>query len=286
MQTKTAQSEYIDTSEQACLRLRTVTSAPGSFWVNSAIIYGQKEAALIDAQFTLNDAARVVSAIKDTGTKLVSVYVTHWHPDHYFGLGVIKAAFPEARLLALPAVVNRIKNTWRAKVEEWKPVFGEEITAAPLFPERMQGNELMLEGEAIKIYGKAQGDAEDSSYVWIPCLKTAVCGDIVYNGVYPWTRDTDPAQRREWIKTIERIEKLSPDVVVAGHKNPDYNNDPSCLQFMKDYLDYYDEALVYTANPQDFIAKLEARFPNLGMKIILELAAEAAFSDRKTPGNI
>ena len=33
---------------------------------------------------------------------ITTIYVTHPHPDHMFGLAVLKQAFPEARILALP----------------------------------------------------------------------------------------------------------------------------------------------------------------------------------------
>ena len=33
-----------------------------------------------------------------------TVLITHAHPDHYFGLAPIADAFPEARVIALPAV--------------------------------------------------------------------------------------------------------------------------------------------------------------------------------------
>ena len=70
---------------------------------------------LIDGQFTLADAHRLVGVILDGKKKLTTVYVTHAHPDHYFGLAVLKQAFPKAKLVALPATVAEIKKTRRPR---------------------------------------------------------------------------------------------------------------------------------------------------------------------------
>ncbi len=64
------------------------------FEVASVIVMGKTDAVLIDAQWTLSNAHRVVAEILETGKNLTTVYVTHAHPDHYFGLGPIAEAFP------------------------------------------------------------------------------------------------------------------------------------------------------------------------------------------------
>jgi glyoxylase-like metal-dependent hydrolase (beta-lactamase superfamily II) len=60
---------------------------------------------LIDAAFTRADAQRIVDTIRASGKNLTTVYITHDHPDHYFGLEVIRQAFSRARFVALPAAV-------------------------------------------------------------------------------------------------------------------------------------------------------------------------------------
>ena len=77
------------------LTTEVFTASPQGFLVNSALVSGEKEAVLIDGQLTLSDAHRLVGMILDSKKTLTTVYVTHWHPDHYFGLVVVKQAFPE-----------------------------------------------------------------------------------------------------------------------------------------------------------------------------------------------
>jgi hypothetical protein len=110
-----------------------------------------------------------------------------------------------------------------------------------------------------------------------PAIKTVVCGDVIYSGVYPWTLETTPDSRKAWISTVNKIASLSPTVVIAGHKNPTLKDDPSSLQFTKIYLTYYDEALKDSKSSAEFQSKIKSKFPGLGLDIILSLAADAAF---------
>lgn len=61
------------------------TGSLAGFLVDSTLVAGDKEAILIDAQFDLADAHRLVAMILESKKTLTTVYVTHAHPDHYFG---------------------------------------------------------------------------------------------------------------------------------------------------------------------------------------------------------
>jgi 16S rRNA (cytosine967-C5)-methyltransferase len=73
------------------------------------------DAILIDAQFQRNDAEQLVQQIKQSGKKLSTVYVSHSDPDYYFGLDVIQAAFPNAKIVATPQTVAAIKSNMEGK---------------------------------------------------------------------------------------------------------------------------------------------------------------------------
>ena len=92
--------------------------------IASVIVFGENEAALLDAQWTLSSAHRVIAEILETGKRLTKIFVTHSHPDHYFGLGHIAEAFPEAQVLALPEDCEIINEQFFGKVEHWEQVIG------------------------------------------------------------------------------------------------------------------------------------------------------------------
>lgn len=263
------------------LRLKVMTSSPEGFWANSTLIEGEKDAILIDAQFTLSEAHRVAAAVLESRKNLTTIYITHFHPDHYFGLNVLKEVFPRAKMTALPSTIRSINANWEGELKTWKPVYGDNLTSRPIIPEALAGTTLKLEGETLEIAGELQGDAKDNSYVWIPSLKAVITGDIVFNGLYPWTLETTPAERREWIKSLDRVAALDPLVVVGGHKNPGLEDDLTGIRFTKSYLAYYDEALASCKSADEFRSMIRSKFPGLGLEVILKMAADAAFAKER-----
>lgn len=265
------------------LKLQVMTGSPEGFLVNSTLVSGQKDAILIDAQFTLADGKKVADAIKASGKSLTLVYVTHSHPDHYFGFPAVKEAFPNAKLVALPATVAEIQKTWEGKVKQWKPLYKDGITATPVVPEPLSGTSLELEGEKLDVVGGVQGDDSQNSYVWIPSLRAAVVGDIAYYDVFPWTAETSVDARKVWLSSLDKVAALSPAIVVPGHQKPEKKQDPGTLTFTKDYLVAYDDALASSKKPSELQAKVKAKYPDAALDIILKIGSEASFKAPEKP---
>jgi glyoxylase-like metal-dependent hydrolase (beta-lactamase superfamily II) len=264
------------------LALEVITGSEKGFLVNSALVTGERDAVLIDAQFTLADGAKVAEAVAGARRKLTFVYVTHFHPDHYFGFPVIKAKFPDAKLVAMPQTVEMIQKTWEEKVRQWEPLYKESITTKPILPEPLAGGSIDLEGQKLEIVGGQQGDSVDNSYVWIPSLRTVITGDLVYDGVFPWTAETTAVERKAWSATLDKLHALGAEVVVPGHQKPDRTYKPTSIDFTKQYLAAYDEALSAAKSSADLQARIKARYPDTALDAIVRIAAEAAFPP-KTP---
>jgi glyoxylase-like metal-dependent hydrolase (beta-lactamase superfamily II) len=262
---------------EAKLTTTVFTGSPAGFLVDSTLVAGEKDAILIDAQFDVADAHRMVAMILESKKNLTTVYITHFHPDHYFGLAVVQQAFPKAKLVALPTAVAEIKNTWQDKVKQWGPMYGNLVPAKPVLPVPMQGTTLTLEGQTLEVHGDVQGDAADNSYVWIPSIKTVVAGDIVYRGVHAWTRETNAAQRKAWRKTLDEISALKPEVVIAGHKAPTLKDDAAALDATRNYLETFDAAVASSKTSAEAQQKVKAKYPEAQLDIILQLGADAAF---------
>jgi len=258
------------------LSLEVITGSPEGFLVTSTLISGAQDAVLIDAQFTLADAKAVAARILASHKKLTTVYVTHAHPDHYFGFPALKEAFPDAKLVALPATVAGIEKTWQAKVKQWQPLYKDGISDHPVVPEPLAGNSLELEGEKLEVVGALQGDEADNSYVWIPSLATLVAGDIVYDQVFPWTAETTPEARVAWQATLDKLTALGAKAVVPGHQKPEQKQDPANLQFTQGYLKAYDTALASSKTPEELQAKVKAQYPEAALDVILKIGSEAS----------
>ncbi len=266
-----------DARAQAQLSTQVLVGSQPGFMVTSTLVTGDKDAILVDGAFTLADAHRVVAAVLDSKKNLTIVYVTHWHPDHYFGLVAIKQAFPKAKVVATPETVAEIKKTWKGKVKQWGPMYGANLTATPVIPTPIKDKTLTLEGQTLEIHGMIQGDSPENSYVWIPSTKTVIAGDIVYQGVHPWTAETNATTRQAWMKTLDELQALGATTVVAGHKDPKLKDDASGIAATRAYLKTFDELLAASKTPDELEAKLKAKYPNLALDIIAHFGAAAQF---------
>jgi len=269
------------------LHLQVFTSPPEGIAVNSTLVYGDKDAILIDAQFRLSDAHRLVAMILESKKNLTTVYVTHPHPDHYFGLVVIRQAFPNARFVALPRVVDGIKASWEGRVKAWKPQYGDNIPSSPIIPDALDGNTLMLEGETLQIFGPLQGDsAGDNSFVWIPSIKAVVGGDTLFSGAHFVFAPMTSTQKKDWRSTIDQIAALKPEIVIPGHQIAGAPNDATVLAFMKKYMQDSDDAQASSKTADEFKTKMKSIYPNLGIDGLLNISAQAAFPTKPaTPAN-
>jgi glyoxylase-like metal-dependent hydrolase (beta-lactamase superfamily II) len=265
-------------SAQSKLHLRVFTSGPNGFSVNSTLIYGEKDAILVDTQFVMSEAYRVAAMILESKKNLTTVYITHGHPDHYFGIAALKQAFPNAKFVALPATVAAIRNGWEGRLKNWTPEFGFNLPATgPILPDELQGNGLSLEGEAIQIVGGVMGDGPNNSYLWIPSLRAVIAGDIVFRE----SHFTPPKMPQEWLKTLDQIEDLKPVTVIPGHERAGARNDASSIGFMKVYIRDYNDFLNSSRTALEFRSKLTRKYPNFALERLIVAAADTAFPANK-----
>src|SRR4029078_7261155 len=180
--------------------------------VNSTLVIGEREILLIDPQFSLSEAHKLAAEILESKKTLAVIYCTHPHPDHLFGLAVLKQAFPDAKIVALPATVNAAKTGWPARQKFWVATYGNNIPGpVPVLPEELSSPVLTLEGEQFPITGGVQGaDGPGNSFVYIPSLKAVVTGDIVFDQAY-FGVPRDMA-RDNWMKTVTQIAALNPSI--------------------------------------------------------------------------
>jgi glyoxylase-like metal-dependent hydrolase (beta-lactamase superfamily II) len=261
------------------LKVHTGSGANG-YDVNSTMISGEKDMLVIDPQFTLSEAHRLVAEILESKKNLTTIYVTHPHPDHLFGLAVLKQAFPSARIVALPSTVNGAKTAWPARQKFWFPTYGNNIPGPDaVIPEELSSPVLTLEGEQFPITGGVQGDGPGNSFVYIPSLKTVVAGDTVFDHVY-FGVPKDKG-REDWMKTLDQIVALKPVVIIPGHQGPGATDDMRSIEFMKKYIADWDANVAASKSAAEMRAKVVKQYPGLGMEYTLNDRVAAFFPDPK-----
>jgi glyoxylase-like metal-dependent hydrolase (beta-lactamase superfamily II) len=76
---------------------------------SSTLIYGRRDAVLVDTFITVEQAYFLVDWVKASGRNLTTIYITHGHGDHFFGIRALQNQFPNAKAVATPAVVEHMK---------------------------------------------------------------------------------------------------------------------------------------------------------------------------------
>jgi glyoxylase-like metal-dependent hydrolase (beta-lactamase superfamily II) len=264
----------LNTHGRNSLATKVFFSDESGFEVASVIVTGKTDAVLIDAQWTLSNAHRVIAEILETGKHLKTIYITHAHPDHYFGLGTIAEAFPQARVVALPSVARVINKQFFGKMEHWEKVIGViNVPRKTAKIESLAENYFELEGERIEIIPEVMGDMKYNTVVWIPSIRTVVGSDILFNQAHPFTCELTAQERRQWIGDIERLEKLDAEVIIPGHQKPGMPFDSSSFDFTRDYLVATEEELARTKDVASFYYAMVKRFPEANLFISNEMNA-------------
>jgi len=255
--------------ENKKLSVKVFVSSEDAFNVTSAIIMGQRDCVLIDCQWTRANAHRVIAEILETGRELKAIYITHAHPDHYWGLGEIHKAFPSARCYAVAPVIALYESQYQPKLDEWSEIIGEANLCREQCPtlEALETEYIELEGERLEII-RCMGDLMWNTIVWIPSIKTVVCSDVVFNEAHPFTCEVSAEQRLLWQKDIEGIFALEPDCVIPGHMREGCLLDASGLHFTMSYLKATEEELARADTAGEFFYRMFLRFPKATLNLL------------------
>ena len=252
-----------------------------TFPVSSVLITGKTEAILVDAQFQRNDALSVVELIKQSGKKLTAIYISHGDPDFYFGLDVITAAYPDAKVLASAQTQNYIKKSMDGKKAYWGPILKDNAPQKLVVPDVLPNDTLLVDGEQVKIIG-LDGHDPKHSFVWVPSSKTVLGGVVVFGNMHVFLADTQtPQSRQKWYKTLDLIEQLKPEMVIPGHLLGEKPLTLQAVKFTHQYIKDFEAATATSANSAELVTKMKKNYPAIGGDSILGLSAKVIMGEMK-----
>src|ERR1700722_10634370 len=78
--------------------------------ISSTLIAGTRDAVLVDAFLTIPQATALADWVAASGKRLTTIYLTHGHGDHFFGIGTLLDRFPHAQAVATPGVVRLMQR--------------------------------------------------------------------------------------------------------------------------------------------------------------------------------
>jgi glyoxylase-like metal-dependent hydrolase (beta-lactamase superfamily II) len=209
-------------------------------WVSnsSTLIYGERDAVLVDTLLTIDQSQALLNWVIGSGKNLIAIYLTHGHGDHIFGLGSLLGRFPNAKAVATPEVVEAMRREVSSPSLDnfWRKLFPGQIPNNLPIADPLKDNELDLEGYKMVAVNAGKTDTAQSTCLHVPSVGLLVAGDTVYNGIHPYLAETNRESRGEWITTLDKLETLDPRAVIAGHKIPENNDEPRIIAETRQYL--------------------------------------------------
>jgi glyoxylase-like metal-dependent hydrolase (beta-lactamase superfamily II) len=247
------------------------------------LVTGATEAVLIDAQYLKDDVRDLGDLIERTGKQLTTIYITHAHQDHYLGFGPLLERFPGAKCVALPHVIEAIKDTMDMQTEQWKMMFGDSCVTAGPVPEPMDGHTLFVDGSPLNVIEVKQADIHPTTIVHIPEIDVVVAGDSVYNEIHAMLGLSTPAEWQDWLETVDVVESLKPRMIVAGHRRPD--GDDYAIERMiaqtRSYIKDFAAAYEVAEDADALVSAMTAKYPYHGNLWTLQFSAMGAMMLRE-----
>ncbi|MCA9679611.1 MAG: MBL fold metallo-hydrolase [Kofleriaceae bacterium] len=242
--------------------------------VNSYVVSDDAGAILIDATRNSADARGALALARATGHDPSLVFVTHGHPDHFLGLGALRAEVPGLRIVvATEAIKQDVIGfaTWMDG-QGWldgEPGMKPRSAAAPDgfdyagAIEVLDGDHLVLPGgEALEVRADyPAAEAAHTSTLYAPQLGALFASDLAYHDVHLWlgvgvTRDAAAA----WQQVAAQLAAAYPatTTIYPGHGAP---TDPGVFAAVRGYIDDLLAVADAAADDQAAIDAMVAKYP-------------------------
>ena len=231
--------------------------------MTSTLIFGEYDAVLVDAMTTVSEAQALADWVALHNRNLETIYITHAHFDHFYGLSVLLDRFPGARAIATPKTLNAMQMSFTPPVERLaRRLFPGQLATKFVAPQPWERDTFTLEGEELRIIEQGHTDSPDTTSLYVPSIGLVVAGDVVYNQCHMYVGDTTPESRKNWVAALDRLAALGPTTVVAGHKKPGAADSPSAIADTKRYLLNFDRLQQTAASDEELFNQMTALYPH------------------------
>ncbi|WP_196889328.1 MBL fold metallo-hydrolase [Aureivirga sp. CE67] len=239
----------------------------------SYLIYNNKNALLIDALRKSSEAKDILKTIKDKDLNLEYILVTHGHPDHFVGLGILKKEFPKVKIIVSNQGIKDEIIFW-AKFMEKNGQFENE-SPMKLKSEKnkdgfdyhkeikiFEGNILKLKngGEFLISSNYSPSEADFISTVYSPDLNILFSSDLCYNKVHMW-QAIDLNKIKNWKNhLISFKEKYNSKgiQVFPGHGE---ETDDTIFDINIKYMEDFQSLISQYKNKDKILEEMKSKYP-------------------------
>ena len=229
----------------------------------STLIYGARDAVLVDAFLSTKQTSALADWVAARGKNLTTIYITHGHGDHWFGLGTLLERFPNAKAVATQSTVGVMRQHASPEAHaQWEAGFPGAIPDRLVIADELVGDVITLEGHELVAVELGHTDTDFTTCLHVPSIGLVVAGDAVYNDVHVYLVESNHETRKEWIAALDKIEALHPRAVVASHKRPERDDDPKNIEETRQYIRDFDRLAETTTSTQELYDRMLELYPN------------------------
>jgi glyoxylase-like metal-dependent hydrolase (beta-lactamase superfamily II) len=195
---------------------------------------------------------------------LTTIYITHGHGDHWFGVGTLLKRFPNARVVATPNTIKVMRQNASPEFlnNAWKAAFLGQIPDNLVIAEELKGNVSDPEGKKLVAVELGHTDTDHTTCLHVPSVGLVVAGDAAYNDVHLYLAESSPQKRKEWIAALDMIQSLNPRAVVVSHKRAENADDPKIIDETRQYIRDFDRLAETTRGAQELYDKMLELYPS------------------------
>jgi glyoxylase-like metal-dependent hydrolase (beta-lactamase superfamily II) len=223
---------------------------------NAYLVETEHGVIAVDALLTVSEARALRSTLDALGKPLLAVLLTHGHPDHYGGLGVLigQADVPVA---ATRAVDQALRADRAGKEERLRAALGDEWPGTPVYPNRLltDGDSLAVDGLTCTVHDLGPGESNADSYWTVRPGAAVFVGDVALNQVHAYLVD---GHSGPWLASLARLETALPAeaVLYPGHGAA---GGLDLLAWQRGYVETYREAVQTLAQGRPALSGAEKR---------------------------
>jgi len=235
--------------------------------ISSTLISGERDAVLVDTPITVEQARALANWVAASGKNLTTIYATHGHGDHFFGVSTVLEQFPGARFVARPDVIKimREQASPQSLATFWTPRFPGQISTQLAIAEELAGNIINLEGQDLVSVPLGFTDTASTTCLHVPSIGLIVAGDAAYNGVHLHLSESpDQQKRQEWIAALDKMDSLEPSAVIAGHKRVGNDDSPRILGETRTYIRDFERLALKTTTARELYDQMLKLYPDWG----------------------
>ncbi len=202
------------------VRIHTfVASFAGDNIANAThIVESRNSLVLVDGQFLVPYAKQFRQYADGLGKPIERLYLSHRHPDHWFGIG---AAFADVPIYALSETATFIKEHGEdSRNDHWK--LGSLVPSTVVVPQEIvKPGEDIVDGVRYLFEEVTDTEIDALLAIKLPDLGVQFVQDLIYSGTHLYLT----SHLRNWSRVLEEMLLSDYDLFMPGHGLPADKNE-------------------------------------------------------------